>query len=41
MLREAQIVIESWRPQFNAIRPHGSLGDRALAPASPSKPPIN
>src|SRR4051794_3386539 len=25
-LREAQIVIESWRRHCNAIRPHGSLG---------------
>ena len=25
-LREAQIVIESWRRHFNAIRPHESLG---------------
>ena len=25
-LREAQIVIESWRRHYNAIRPHQSLG---------------
>lgn len=31
-LREAQIVIESWRRHFNAIRPHQSLGYRAPAP---------
>jgi transposase InsO family protein len=31
-LREAQIVIESWRRHFNAVRPHQSLGYRAPAP---------
>jgi putative transposase len=31
-LREAQIVIESWRRHFNAIRPHQSLGYRAPVP---------
>jgi transposase InsO family protein len=31
-LREAQIVIESWRRHFNAIRPHTSIGYRAPAP---------
>ncbi len=31
-LREAQIVIESWRRHFNAVRPHASLGYRAPAP---------
>jgi putative transposase len=25
-LKEAQIVIESWRRHYNAIRPHASLG---------------
>jgi putative transposase len=25
-LREAQIVIESWRHHFNTIRPHASFG---------------
>ena len=25
-LREAQIVIESWRRHYNAVRPHASLG---------------
>ena len=27
-LREAQIVIESWRRHYNAARPHESLGYR-------------
>lgn len=31
-LREARIVIESWRRQYNAVRPHSSLGYRAPAP---------
>jgi transposase InsO family protein len=25
-LREAQIVIESWRRHYNTIRPHASIG---------------
>jgi transposase InsO family protein len=25
-LREAQIIIENWRREFNAIRPRSSLG---------------
>jgi len=31
-LREAKIVIESWRRHFNAIRPHESLGYKPPAP---------
>src|SRR5262249_17232241 len=31
-LREAQIVIESWRRHYNSIRPHASLG--YMPPAS-------
>ena len=31
-LREAQIVIESWRRHYNTIRPHASVGYRAPAP---------
>ena len=31
-LREAQIVIESWRRHFNTTRPHASLGYRPPAP---------
>ena len=30
-LREAQIVIESWRRHFNTISPHKSLGCKPLA----------
>jgi putative transposase len=31
-LKEAQIVIESWRRHYNTIRPHASLGYRPPAP---------
>ena len=31
-LKEARVVIESWRRHFNAVRPHGSLGYRPPAP---------
>src|SRR5918993_1996480 len=31
-LREAQVVIESWRRHYDAVRPHASLGYRAPAP---------
>jgi transposase InsO family protein len=31
-LPEAQIVIESWRRHYNAVRPHASIGYRAPAP---------
>jgi len=31
-LREAQIVIESWRRHYNTVRPHASIGYQAPAP---------
>ena len=31
-LNEAQVLIESWRRHYNAIRPHSSLGYRSPAP---------
>jgi transposase InsO family protein len=31
-LREAEVVIESWRRHYNTIRPHASLGFRPPAP---------
>lgn len=31
-LREAQVVIESWRRHFNTVRPHGSLKYKPPAP---------
>ena len=32
LLREAQIVIESWRRRYNAVRPRASLGYKPPAP---------
>ncbi|MCJ2114038.1 transposase, partial [Methylobacterium sp. E-025] len=31
-LREAQVVIESWRRHYNGVRPHASRGYRPQAP---------
>jgi putative transposase len=31
-LKEASIVIESWRRRYNKVRPHSSLGYRPPAP---------
>ena len=31
--REAQVLIESWRRHYNAVRPHSSLGYRPPAAA--------
>jgi transposase InsO family protein len=33
-LREAQIVIEQWRKNYNTKRPHSALGYRPPAPES-------
>ena len=33
-LKEAQIVIEKWRVDYNTKRPHSSLGYRPPAPAA-------
>jgi transposase InsO family protein len=40
-LKEAQIVIEKWRVEYNTRRPHSALGYRPPAPAaySPVVPP--
>ena len=41
-LKEPQVLIESWRRHYNAVRPHGSLGYRPSAPETivmPSWPP--
>jgi fermentation-respiration switch protein FrsA (DUF1100 family) len=32
MLRETEVVIESWRRHYNQVRPYASLGYRAPAP---------
>ena len=31
-LKEAQVVIEQWRVQYNTVRPHSALGYRPPAP---------
>ncbi len=31
-LREAQVLVEQWRREYNTIRPHSSLGYRTPAP---------
>ena len=33
-LKEAQVVIESWRKHYDAVRPHSALGYRPPAPLS-------
>ena len=41
-LKEAQILVESWRRHYNAVRPHSSLGYRSPTPETivmPSWPP--
>jgi putative transposase len=39
-VKEAQVVIEQWRVQYNTLRPHSSLGYRPPAPVTCS-PTIN
>ena len=31
-LREAQVLVERWRQEYNQVRPHSSLGYRPPAP---------
>jgi putative transposase len=38
-LKEAQVVIEQWRNQYNTIRPHSSLGYRPPAPQTSTGKP--
>ena len=33
-LKEAQVVIEQWRVQYNTVRPHSALGCRPPAPGA-------
>ncbi|MSO20424.1 MAG: transposase, partial [Acidobacteria bacterium] len=42
-LKEAQVVIEQWRQQYNTSRPHSALGYRPPAPGaySPVKNPVS
>mgnify|MGYP002789864096 FL=1 len=40
-LREARVVIEQWRKEYNTVRPHSALGYRPPAPAAINpKPPV-
>jgi transposase InsO family protein len=38
-LREAQVIIECWRREYNTFRPHSSLGYRPPAPETVQWPP--
>jgi hypothetical protein len=41
ILKEARIVIEAWRKQYNKVDPHSSMGYRPPAPPAfiwPTKP---
>ncbi|MSQ89582.1 MAG: hypothetical protein EXR32_09955, partial [Betaproteobacteria bacterium] len=38
--KEARIVIERWRREYNEVRPHSSLGYRPPAPAACSPRPL-
>ena len=40
-LKEARIVIEQWRNQYNTVRPHSSLGYRPPAPQTSTGQSIN
>jgi transposase InsO family protein len=33
-LKEAKVLIEEWRREYNTVRPHSSLGYRPPAPTS-------
>jgi len=37
-LREAQVLIERWRVEYNTFRPHGSLGGQPPAPEAIEMP---
>ena len=40
-IREARVVIERWRKEYNTVRPHSSLGYRIPAPAAINpQPPV-
>jgi len=38
-LREARVIIERWRKEYNTFRPHSSLGYRPPAPEAVLPPP--
>ncbi len=39
-LKEARVVIETWRQHYNTVRPHSSLGYRSPAPVAYSPKPF-
>jgi putative transposase len=39
-LREAQVLVERWRKEYNRVRPHSALGYRPPAPEAIEPPPI-
>lgn len=39
-VKEAQVLVEMWRKEYNQIRPHSALGYRPPAPEAASPPPI-
>ena len=39
-LEEAKVLIRSWWREYNTIRPHSSLGYRALAPQTLAWKPV-
>jgi putative transposase len=40
-LKEATVVIEQWRNQYNTIRPHSSLNYRSPAPQTSTAPSLH
>jgi len=40
MLLEAKVLIESWRKEYNQVRPHSSLGYRPPAPEAIQPEPM-
>jgi len=39
-VKEAEILVEMWRKEYNQVRPHSSLGYRPPAPEAATPPPI-
>ena len=39
-LKEAKVMIERWRQEYNIVRPHSSLGYRPPAPETIQPPPM-
>ena len=39
-VKEAEVLVEMWRKEYNQVRPHSSLGYRPPAPEAATPPPI-